>query len=159
SSSRPIDGVEAPKNEWFMVRALDSETGKTRGLMSYAMATNVVYGEPQVRVLGGETYAFLTAVHFPTSGRGRAGLFKVKLSTGKTFLVEPGSDATRQWVAGPDGLALAALEWDGKTGDSRVLVQRAGEWKVVAAARDADDEDVDLIGLGRSGGTIMVAQR
>jgi pimeloyl-ACP methyl ester carboxylesterase len=86
-------------------------------------------------------------------------LYRVDLKSGKTDLVAKGSERDHEWVIGEDGSVAAHSEYD----------RRSGEWRMFAGSRTVNftplihrlspTDDIDLIGRGRSAGTVLVLNR
>jgi len=119
-------------------------------------AMNVVAGAPAVRIIDGKPYAFVSGYHF-VSNTGRISLFKADLSNSRTRLLEAGSQDTRDWLVGADGEAVARADYDFKDGQWSLFLARGLGWRKVWSS-EAPTEWPDIMGLGRDGKSVLVAE-
>lgn len=148
-------GVSGPSREYYMTIVYDLRRGRQRNLMDAAEnSMNVIYGTPQPRIIDGDPIVIVPGINF-VGGRGRLGLFRVNLKTGRTYVTEPGTDDTDSWVVGPDGEAVARTEYDEKTGDWRLGLRRGVGW-TSALQEQHPIESPWLAGLGRDGRSALL---
>jgi pimeloyl-ACP methyl ester carboxylesterase len=86
-------------------------------------------------------------------------LYSVDLKSGKTSLEAKGSEREHEWVIGADGGVSAHSEYD----------RKSGEWRMFAGPHTVNvnplirklspTNDIDLIGCGRSVGSVLVINR
>ncbi|MFN3524017.1 MAG: alpha/beta hydrolase family protein [Phenylobacterium sp.] len=149
-------GVVSRRREWTMVFNLDLASDRLKQLMhDVPDAMNVVYGRPAIRIIDGKPYAYVAGVHF-VNHRGRMSLFRVDLTNSRAELSEQAREDTRDWVVDKEGRAVAQAEYDPAKGRWTLSVRSGGGWREVRSNESAY-ELPDLVGLGRDGRSIVVA--
>jgi pimeloyl-ACP methyl ester carboxylesterase len=83
-------------------------------------------------------------------------LYRVDLGSGKPEIEAKGSEREHGWVVGEDGSVFAHSEYDQKSGEWQVFV---GSSRSPALHKISPTNDIDLVGLGRSAGTLLVLDR
>jgi dienelactone hydrolase len=155
SATAIIPDVIAPRREYAMVHGFDVEARKSTPLMDGLEASlNVVYGEPAVRIIDGKPIVFLQGVHF-VRNQGRVALFKADLLRRRTVLAHAGYESTVDWLVGPDGEALAAADYQGKSGRWTIRSFDGRSSKPIVVGEDKFDAP-DLEGLGRDGRSLLI---
>jgi dipeptidyl aminopeptidase/acylaminoacyl peptidase len=155
--------AETARTEWFLAEDYDVGKKKLNQLMAEVRATsgeghdtaNVIYGAPQIRVIGGHPFAFVQGVVF-VANVGRDGLFKIDLDhRDDTTILDTGFVHTDGYVVDPQGAPMAESEYDAQGGRWKLRLWNAG-WRIA-------DKDVALIehpqleGLGRDGRSVTVS--
>jgi dipeptidyl aminopeptidase/acylaminoacyl peptidase len=150
-----LSDVIAPLGEWYSVFDYNLKTGALRNVLSDAGETLTAADDyPEVRIIGGEPFAFVTTDYF-VSGNGRITLFKVDLDHNKTTLASLGWPNTDAWVVSAEGEALAESEFDARTGHWLLKVQRGSGWNQAFATDD--DDSLGWVGLSRDGRSVMMS--
>jgi len=90
---------------------------------------------------------------------GYADLYRVDLATRKTALVAKGSGREHQWVVGADGTVIAHSEYNGTSGEWRMFVGPGTVNNHELIHKVSPTNDIDLIGAGRSAGSVLVLNR
>ncbi len=156
SATAFIPFVEAPRQEWYLASDLNLAKRSVHGLLQghKEEALNTVFGEPEIRFIGGKPFAFVRGEVFVAS-MGRVALFKVDLDGLDTVALESeGFDNTINYVVDAAGKLLAESEYD--AAKSRwTLKAWSGHWHEVQRV-DAPIETPDLLGLGRDGRSVLV---
>ena len=156
SATAFIPFVEAPRQEWYLASDLNLAKRSVHGLLQghKEEALNTVFGEPEIRFIGGKPFAFVRGEVFVES-IGRVALFKVDLDGLDTVALESeGFDNTINYVVDAAGKLLAESEYD--AAKSRwTLKAWSGHWHEVQRV-DAPIETPDLLGLGRDGRSVLV---
>lgn len=128
-------------------------------MQSVANAVFGVYGIAQVNehlygYFGGISYEHSsTGEYFFTHGY--SDLYRVDLDTAETTREALGDETRRHWVLSPDGTVLAHSEYLDQSGSWR-LFAGANHGKALLERADSQG-NVGIVGLGRSGGTVLVA--
>ena len=128
-------------------------------LQSIASAVFGYYGIAQVN---SHLYGYFGGISYERTGTGEyifthgySDLYRVDLDTAETTREALGDETGRHWVISADGAVMAHSEY----------VQQEGKWRLFrgpshgkALVERADPQgDVDIIGPGRSPGTVLVA--
>jgi dipeptidyl aminopeptidase/acylaminoacyl peptidase len=82
-------------------------------------------------------------------------LYRVDLETGATSTAAPGNAREHDWVIGPDGSVIAHTEYDSGSGQWRLL-EGPGPAGRVVMARSMPLDEIDLVGQGRTPGTVLL---
>ncbi|PTU29142.1 alpha/beta hydrolase family protein [Stenotrophobium rhamnosiphilum] len=119
------------------------------GYFGAARSEGSVYG-----YFGGITFSrnSLTGDYF--FERGYRDLYRVDLDSGKPGILAKGGEHDHQWVVAADGSVVAHSEY----------YETSGEWRLYAGknrdklllSRISPTDDIDLVGQGRSVGTVLV---
>ena len=143
------------RREWTMAFSLDIDTRKVKPLLSDVEGgMNTIFDAPVIRTYKGERAVFVQGVKF-SGGQGLLSLFRVDLDTGRSRLVELGTNDTQDWVVGPTGEAMAQEQYDRHSGRWTLKVRtKAGGWRDAATAVAKVDRPY-VLGLGRDGATIL----
>ena len=154
--------AETSRAEWYLAEDYDLATRKQRGLLDgvrttseeYHDTANVIYGAPQIRMIGGHPFAFVQGVVF-TENVGRDGLFKIDIDHGDTATIaDPGTPHSDDFLVDPQGAPLAETEYDARSSRWDLKVWKDG-WRTVDT-RTAPIEHPVLAGLGRDGRSVTV---
>jgi dienelactone hydrolase len=86
-------------------------------------------------------------------------LYRVDLGTGATSLVAKGSEQEHEWIIGEDGNVIAHSEYNGATGEWRMFQGPHSVNNNALIQKLSPTNDIDLIGAGRSAGTVLVLNR
>ena len=87
STTTEIHGLASPWGEWWTITDIDLKHGTEHRVLGDGVAgMDVVYGRPQVRVIDGKAYAFVTAVQW-VADEGWASLYRFDLDSGRSSLV------------------------------------------------------------------------
>lgn len=157
SQTAQVWGLTGPRREYLTTVVYDLATKRQRGLMDRAeKSMNVVLSMPRIRVHDGELVAIVEGMRF-VNDRGRVGLYRVKLKSGATRIIEGGEEHTDDWVVGADGLAVAQTEYDQESGRWRLRLKNAEGWRIVEEATLPIDRPW-LSGLGRDGTSVLVGE-
>ncbi len=155
SQTALVRDLTGPRREYMITIVYDLATKRQRGLMDRAEnSMNVVLSLPRVRMFEGELVAIVEGMNF-VENRGRVGLFRVKLKSGVTRIIEDGEENTNDWVVGADGLAAAQTEYDQKSGAWKLRLRSGRSWRTVEEATLLIDRPW-LGGLGRDGKSVLV---
>ena len=151
--------IEGPPREWFMLIDYDLHSGKARDVLKGLEDTlSATLSSPQVRIVGGQPFAFVEAFHFikgvNSDSRFTDSLFKIDLEHGKTTLDTAGEPDTEGWVIGPDGAVLAQSQFNAAAARWTLSVRHDGKWGVVEALKTGYGRGDD-VGLGRDGRSVM----
>ena len=121
-------------------------------------SANILAGEPEVREVGGAPTLFLKGISFARSAAVLT-VIQVNLQTGGQKVVELGEDDTNAILLGQDGVPVAKTNYDSESGRWSLKLRRAGgAWSENLAVR-AKTEEPFLIGLGRDGKSIVIAEQ
>ncbi|HKC16541.1 MAG TPA: alpha/beta fold hydrolase [Steroidobacteraceae bacterium] len=126
---------------------------------SIASAVFGFYGIAQVNA---HLYGYFGGISYERTGtgdyiytHGYSDLYRVDLDTAETTREALGDETGRHWVVAPDGTVLAHSEYVEQNGKWRLF---AGPSHGKALLERADPQgDVGIVGLGRSRGTVLVA--
>ena len=152
-----VQGLDAPKSEWYMAVDYNLETHKQRQLMEFVpdvMSMTAVMAPPMVRILHGRPFAFVEGVEF-VNNMGHNSLFKIDLDHWATTLAASGAQETRDWVVDADGHAVAQLVYLPQSERWQVKINRNG-WRTV---KSGQKQPPALLGLGRDGRSVLIADR
>jgi dipeptidyl aminopeptidase/acylaminoacyl peptidase len=83
-------------------------------------------------------------------------LYRVDLGSGKPEVEAKGSEREHTWVVAADGGVFAHSEYDQKSGEWQVFV---GSSRSAALRKVSLTNDIELAGLGRNPGTLLVLDR
>jgi len=156
SRTDTIMGVEASRSEWRVAVDLNLETHKMKGMLGDAEdALNVIVDRPAVRMVDGKPYVFLQGVHF-VQHQGVVTLYRYNLDTGISRPVEVGSENTREWLVGPDGVPVGQVLQNDKSAHWSLKQKAASGWREVREL--TTDDPPDVLGLGRDGRSILVRE-
>jgi len=154
--------TDSARTEWFLAADYDVAKKKQTQLLSTVTSSfgdhpdtaNVIYGAPQIRMIGGHPIAFVQGVVF-VNNVGHDGLFKIDIDRGDaTTIVDEGFIHTDGYVVDSQGGRLAESEYDAQGGHWSLKLWK-GFWRTV-------DKDIALIehpeleGLGRDGRSVTV---
>jgi dipeptidyl aminopeptidase/acylaminoacyl peptidase len=88
---------------------------------------------------------------------GYADLYRVDLETAQPTMVAEGAAGGDGWVIAPDGSVVAHAEYDGRTGAWNLY--KGADPSSVLTKKMTPTEDIDLRGLGRTPGTVLVTDQ
>jgi len=152
-----INGVMAPRGEYFLAVDFDLKARRTRNLLSDVKGgLNIVARYPEVRLIDGRPMVILTGFTFP-SQKGRATVFRVDIE--KSFnskLIETGVDDAVDLVVDAQGQPLAQMSLSRTTGRWAIRLKQNSRWREVARPATLT-EPPDLMGLGRDGRKVLVS--
>ncbi len=155
-----IPFVDTPRAEWSLAvdynltkntqRVLNSNLDESVG-----DALNVIEDIPQVRILDGHPFAFVTGTVFD-AGQGQLALIKVDLDHDDlAHKVFGGLKNTTGYLVDAHGKPLAMTEYDGAKKVWTLRVWKGSAWHVVKR-EDAPIDQPALAGLGRDGASIAL---
>jgi len=149
-------GVTGPRAERAVTTYYDVAKNKQQTLIKPVQerAMNVSVGPPMYREVSGKPMVLIGGIQF-VRGVGRVSLFSVNLATGDTVISDQGEEATRSYIAGPDGRPLARFSIDRNTGKSELELRRNLTW-VSATAGRPDAANPQLLGPGRDPRSVLV---
>jgi len=155
STQTPIT-VQADKAEWFFASDIDVPNKKLRPLLGDVEGSmNVLEGLPIVRTVDGRPLVMLRGITFVNS-HGVLGLYRVDLAHAGTRLAETGQTDTDDIIVGSDGQAVAQSLYDRISGRWGLKAKQGQVWRDLLA-RDEPIDPPDVMGLGRSPRTILIA--
>jgi dienelactone hydrolase len=151
------------RQELYGVTAINVVTGKLTPIFPKDSAIEpIVVGQYGAREVGGKWYGYFGGI---TMELGYAGsyslthtypdLYRVDLDTGAPERVASGSEVSDAWLVGPDGTVIARSTYEEKQGDWKIL--RGAFGGPVLATGKNPYGGVDLMGLGRTPGTLLVS--
>ncbi|HEV2365137.1 MAG TPA: S9 family peptidase [Caulobacteraceae bacterium] len=156
STTSLVPFVDAPRREWSLALDFNLVNHRQTGLMQGVPDTlNTILGEPQVRIIKGHPFAFVEGTHF-VANVGYASLFRVDLDHGYTNLVGEGWANLQTWLVDPNGLPLAAEEYNSDARKWTLKVKSGGGWRTATTMEEQIDFP-EVVGLGRNGGSILIA--
>ncbi|HEX5378041.1 MAG TPA: S9 family peptidase, partial [Phenylobacterium sp.] len=157
STTATVADVSAPRSEWWLGSDYNYATNKLRPLLNDTRnAMNVIAGPPAVRMIDGKPIIFVEGIQF-VSNRGQDALFSIDPETDRSTLVNQGFLRTNDWLVGLDGKPAAESEYDQKTGEWVLKVAHGIGWRTVVSL-SAPNERPSMVGLGRDGVSILVAE-
>jgi acetyl esterase/lipase len=164
STATFIPGIIAPTAEWFVAQDYNLKTGVQTPLIKENAGNNERFHEeqklnvisdlPQIRMIGGNPYAFLGVIQFQ-NGRGVLCLDKVDLSGGPSMIEADGNEFTRQWFVDPAGAPLAQGEYEDRSNTWSVLLNEKGGWRAIKSVHAPIDVP-SILGLGQDGRSVLV---
>lgn len=176
SRTASVMDMTGPRREYLMGFALDLKTLKLRRLLekppagpqtgshyrehsagSIWASMNVLVGPPEVRNVNGAPTLFLKGITFEDQ-RGLLTVFQANLKTGVQKVVEIGDEETDEIQLGQDGVPIAKTGYDVARGRWSLKLRRGGGW-VESRVVDTKTDRPVLIGLGRDGRSIVVAEQ
>lgn len=149
-----VRDVSGPRREWPMALSIDIATRAVKPLLEGADGMNVLIREPEVRVIDGKPYAFVTGYSFP-GRRGVVTLFKVDLVKGSVRTVFTGDERTRTVITDARGEPVAQTTYDDRSGRWSLKLRTAGAWREVDV-RAAPLGGPGLRGFGRTAGSVLL---
>jgi len=156
------EGANLRKYEVFRVFAAGLDSGKAHMLLgddpdqSYLTGAELLAGhttKPKTAIMSSMKFnsnasKMQTGSHITNDRKDSgwlAALFEVDTRTGKSRVIDQGSQLTRQWVIDVDGNSVARSEWDQKTHAFSVLAKRGLGW--AAIYHREDNHPLTLYGL------------
>jgi dipeptidyl aminopeptidase/acylaminoacyl peptidase len=128
----------------------DNDTGRAQATL------NTLAGAPEVRLIDGAPTLFLPGVSFPDR-MGVLTIFQVDLRNGNSHFVEVGDRYTSEFVLGQQGEAIAKASYEPESGRWTLRLRQGSDWKE-SRVLQAKTEPPTLVGLGRDGGSVLVAE-
>jgi dipeptidyl aminopeptidase/acylaminoacyl peptidase len=136
---------------------------KARAIFEHMQSVaNAVFGIYGIARVNGHLYGYFGGISYERTGsgdyvftHGYSDLYRVDLDTAETSREALGDETGRHWAITPDGAVLAHSEY----------TEQEGRWRLFAGPnhgktlleRTDPQGDVDIVGLGRRPGTILVA--
>lgn len=80
-------------------------------------------------------------------------LYAVDVRSGKSKIVDSGTQFTSQWVVDREGRPVAREEWEPKTKSYRLLAKRGGAWAEIYSRTDG--RQLSLVSLSSDGGAVL----
>ena len=116
---------------------------------------NEIYGEPQIRILGGKAYAFAQGENF-VYHVGYLSLFRYDATIGESWLARRGDAETIGWLVGEDGEPLAQEIYNDDTQRWAIRTRMNGGF-ATAISGQSTPEMPSIVGLSRDGKSTLVA--
>lgn len=132
---------------WWVFEKASAIAHTVRGYYGQSSADGHAYG-----YFGGITYA-RTLTNDYVFEHGWSDLYRVDLDSGRTEMAAHGAEKDHDWTVARDGAVVAHADYD----------ERSGEWRLFAGpgkpllVKSAPLADMGLLGLGRTPGTVLVA--
>jgi dipeptidyl aminopeptidase/acylaminoacyl peptidase len=152
-----MPGFVTGRAEMFQALEYNLATGTAKGLMNGVPSTMNLFFSPQMRTVGGKTYLFVEGVYYPQS-RGVSSIFRIDLDRDAATLVQQGDDDTSGYVLDGDGQPIAQTTWNDVERRWSVKLRVNGFWREVRVEKASVDMP-DLVGLGRDGKSVLVAEK
>lgn len=152
------------KHELTGVIVFDLASGKQYPVLKKAGIFGGVTGSYGINVIDGKPVGFFSAITMERNGSGdfrwdnsNSDLYRVDLLTGQGRIVARAADngISRDWLVGPDGAPLLALDYNLDSGRWK-LRHLAGERELASGVARAGG--VGLVGLGRTPATAIIVQ-
>ncbi|WP_296596929.1 S9 family peptidase [Phenylobacterium sp.] len=119
---------------------------------------NVLAAPPEVRDIAGQPALFLTSISFAGSYAVLT-IIRADLKTGAQKVVQLGDPDTNAILLGQDGAPVAKTDYDRQTGRWSLRLRRPnGGWSEDRVTSAKTEEPV-LIGLGRDGQSVVIAEQ
>ena len=176
SQTAAVMDLIGPRREYTLGYDFNLATQKLRRLMERAPAgpqtgthfrdqsagsiwatMNVLAGPPEVRSIRGEPTLFLKGITFE-SNQGVLTVFQSNLKTGAMKVVEIGDPDTNEILLGQDGAPVAKTTYETDRGRWALKLRRGAGWTEIKAV-EAKTERPFLVGLGRDGQSVVVAEQ
>jgi dipeptidyl aminopeptidase/acylaminoacyl peptidase len=129
----------------------DSSTGNIWGSLP------VLAGPPEVRMVDGKPALFLTGIAFQDNS-GVITKIRTDPKTGGQKVVEIGERDTNEILLGADGVPVAKTNYDVESGRWSLKLRRAGGGWSEARTAQARSERPFIVGLGRDGASVVIAE-
>lgn len=168
-----VDLENGNEDVWEFTRtiALDLNGGEPKILMpenarTFTNAARIVAvrtTQPKTVLMSRPDYSF-TAENSTIDtriGKGRrdsgwvSRLYAVDVRTGRSKVVEDGTQFTQDWIVDADGRVVARSEWEPKTDTFRLLAKRGGGWPEIYSRKDG--RALDVYALSADGGSVLAA--
>lgn len=157
STTSGIQGVFAPRSEYFLLFAYDVESGELRNVLGEVQrGLTIIVDQPAIRELDGRPFVFVSGIRFSSTGHGRLALFSFDPERSRLALVKDGFRDTRGWLVGPQGEAYAQTEYDVGAGRWRLRVARGSKWDEVLTEETLLDPP-RMLGFGRTTDSVLLA--
>jgi dipeptidyl aminopeptidase/acylaminoacyl peptidase len=157
SRTAELTDVIAPRAEWYTALDYNLKTGASHTLLEDAKGVlGAVYGEPDVRIVGGKPYAFVEASTF-VGEEGRLSLFRIDLDAAQSKQLGDGWPNTEGWVIDSAGQPLAESEYAEQGGHWALKVLHGADWRQ-AASVDTKYGFGGFVGLGRDGKSVLESE-
>lgn len=131
--------------------------GWGRLMENIPLTGNTVDGPPVVITVDGKPQLIVTGFSIPDSTP-MSTVFRIDPANRSVRMLERGIKDTQSWVIGPDGSVLARSDYNQKTGLWKVAVNRNPGWAEIYTETALVDSP-DLLGLGRTPGTVRIQTR
>jgi dipeptidyl aminopeptidase/acylaminoacyl peptidase len=156
STTAQVMDLEGPAREWYLASVYDIASKKQHPLFSGAeFSMNVLLNDPDIRVMGGKTYAFVQTFRFEHS-EGTLALYRVDLTSGMSTLMNPGDQTTDDWFVDKDGKTAAEVRYSSSTGRWALFINRAkGGW-TTAKVIDAPLDPPWIAGYSKDGQSVLI---
>jgi dipeptidyl aminopeptidase/acylaminoacyl peptidase len=156
SVTNTATGVSGPRREYFLTQSFNLTTGKQKALLENSSESmNVVLGSPEVRTIDGDTVVFLDGITFPNHTVGVPGLFMVDLTSGRTRLIQPGSERTEGWVLDAAGHIVAEKDYSETDHHWSLRLHEGVVWREVYGV-EAAIETPQVLGIGPDGNALVM---
>lgn len=152
-------GLTGGKREWFQLLALDLSKGtKWRPLLTGIPDTlNAAAGTPRAVIRDGEPIIMVPTITFPGT-KGVLAVAEERLKRGSARLIETGTEDTRDYILGVDGKPVAREDYNQRTGEWRLLVNRSGIFHRIYTETALNDAP-GVTSFGRDAGTLVLTSR
>ncbi|HUO12380.1 MAG TPA: S9 family peptidase [Caulobacteraceae bacterium] len=166
SSTTKVALVPSNVSEYFTLTDFNLTNHKLTPLLGDVnLSMNAIAAAPAIRMIGGKPTILATSLYLggevQDEGdvwfyRNRLALFRIDLETDRSRLVSEDSTDTVGFVVGADGQPAAEATYEPLVKRWELKVRSGGGWRV-AQSLDAPIDTPDLMGLGRDGRSILIA--
>jgi dipeptidyl aminopeptidase/acylaminoacyl peptidase len=158
STTGAVMGLSGPRREWFVLLDYSLKRERWRAVMQgIEDSISAAAGEATGLMLDGKPVIVVPA--YTLSGNVYVStLFRISLDTMQAKRIEPGNEDTIDWAVGPDGEALARVDYDQKSGEWR-LYTRADNRLKRTYTEVAPLDGPYLRALGANGDTLLISTK
>lgn len=173
SQTAGIADILGPRREWVVGSQINLASDKVQPLLrgdlgaakigshipgaDVGMSLNVLVGPPEVRTVDGTPRLFLKGITF-SDVHGQLTVFRAGPTGAKAEIIEQGNPSTNDILLDTDGNPVARTEYHRDRGLWELRLRQPSGWKTVRSV-EAKLDPPDLVGLGRTAGTVLVAEQ